>query len=135
MWRRSALSGARRFVFFSSVKAMAEPGDECVDEDWPGEPATAYGRSKRAAEAAVLATGARNMACVWRSCAWRLFMAAAGAGRLHPRLQETVERLLGSACYSPARIERELGWRARGTRGRLAGDVGRTMIYADSKKF
>jgi UDP-glucose 4-epimerase len=24
-----------------------------------------------------------------------------------------VERLLGSACYSPARIERELGWRSR----------------------
>jgi UDP-glucose 4-epimerase len=24
-----------------------------------------------------------------------------------------VERLLGSACYSPARIESELGWRAK----------------------
>ena len=30
-----------------------------------------------------------------------------------PMNSELVERLLGSACYSPARIERELGWRAR----------------------
>ena len=194
-------AGVRRFVFFSSVKAMAEPGDECVDEDGPGEPATAYGRSKRAAEAAVLAMGAKygmhvailrlapvygrggggNLArlarglragwfprlpetgnrrslvhvedvveaarlvatrpeangrtyivahpepvstaalcaaiCAippsptfsWSLPAWPL----RAAGRLHPRLQEIVERLLGSACYSPARIERELGWRAR----------------------
>ena len=28
-------AGVRRFVFLSSVKAMAEPGDACVDEDWP----------------------------------------------------------------------------------------------------
>ncbi len=28
-------AGVRRFVFLSSVKAMAEPGDDCVDEDWP----------------------------------------------------------------------------------------------------
>ncbi|WP_131111863.1 NAD-dependent epimerase/dehydratase family protein [Sulfuricystis thermophila] len=52
-------AGVRRFVFFSSVKAMAEPGEECVNEDWPGEPATPYGRAKRAAEAAVLEAGAR----------------------------------------------------------------------------
>lgn len=30
----------RRFVFLSSVEAMAEPREECVDEEWPGEPAT-----------------------------------------------------------------------------------------------
>jgi nucleoside-diphosphate-sugar epimerase len=35
------------------------------------------------------------------------------AGRLNGRLGEIVDRLIGSACYSPARIERELGWRAR----------------------
>jgi len=35
------------------------------------------------------------------------------AGRVHGRLGEIVERLIGSACYSPERIERELGWRAR----------------------
>jgi len=52
-------AGARRFVFLSSVKAMAEPGEVCVDEDFPGDPDTAYGQSKRAAEAAVLAAGQR----------------------------------------------------------------------------
>lgn len=52
-------AGVKRFVFFSSVKAMAEPGDQCVDEDWLGEPATAYGRAKRAAEEAVLEAGAK----------------------------------------------------------------------------
>ncbi|MDP3031867.1 MAG: NAD-dependent epimerase/dehydratase family protein, partial [Rhodocyclaceae bacterium] len=35
------------------------------------------------------------------------------AGRLNGRLGEIVGRLIGSACYSPARIERELGWRAK----------------------
>jgi nucleoside-diphosphate-sugar epimerase len=35
------------------------------------------------------------------------------AGRLNGRLGEIVDRLIGSACYSPARIERELGWRAQ----------------------
>ena len=30
-----------------------------------------------------------------------------------PLNSEVVERLLGSACYSPARIEAELGWRAK----------------------
>jgi nucleoside-diphosphate-sugar epimerase len=34
-------------------------------------------------------------------------------GRPMPLNSEVVERLLGSAWYSPARIERELGWRAR----------------------
>ncbi len=52
-------SGVKRFVFLSSVKAMAEPGDECADEDWPGEPITPYGRAKRAAEDAVLEAGAK----------------------------------------------------------------------------
>ena len=52
-------AGVKRFVFLSSVKAMAEPGENCVDEDWPGEPTTQYGRAKRAAEHAVLEAGAR----------------------------------------------------------------------------
>ncbi|MFN3595635.1 MAG: NAD-dependent epimerase/dehydratase family protein, partial [Thiobacillaceae bacterium] len=52
-------AGVRRFVFLSSVKAMAEPNDACVDEDWPGEPATPYGKAKRAAEEAVLDAGAK----------------------------------------------------------------------------
>jgi nucleoside-diphosphate-sugar epimerase len=52
-------AGVKRFVFLSSVKAMAEPGEACADESFPGEPETAYGRSKLAAEQAVLAAGER----------------------------------------------------------------------------
>lgn len=204
-------AGVRRFVFLSSAKAMAEPRDVCVDEDWPGEPATPYGRAKRAAEAAVLEAGgkygmhvvnlrlamvygrggrgnlermARGIRAGWfpplpdtgnrRSLVhvddvvsvmrlvaqttaangrtyivadpkaysgreiydairaavgraparWRVpasLLRCGGrlgdglgrlAGRTLPLNSEVVERLLGSACYSPARIERELGWRA-----------------------
>lgn len=205
-------AGVRRFVFLSSVKAMAEPGEQCVDEDWPGEPATPYGRAKRAAEEAVLEVGAKygmhvvnlRLAMVygrgsrgnlwylarllrhgWFPClpetgnrrslvhvqdvieAMRLvaiqpqangrtyiiaeprayssreICAAIRAalpksrlgwtmpegllrvsGRIGDRLGSMtgkplpvhsglVARLLGSACYVPTRIERELGWRAR----------------------
>lgn len=80
-------AGVKRFVFLSSVKAMAEPGigptpktslrsvlpsrgeeklgaarrvsSECADEDWPGEPVTPYGKAKRAAENVVLEAGAK----------------------------------------------------------------------------
>ena len=52
-------AGVKRFVFLSSVKAMAEPGESCADEDFPGEPETAYGQSKRAAERAVIEAGTR----------------------------------------------------------------------------
>lgn len=52
-------AGVKRFVFLSSVKAMAEPGEACGDEDFPGKPISAYGQSKRAAEAAVLEAGVR----------------------------------------------------------------------------
>lgn len=220
-------AGVRRFVFLSSVKAMAEPGDACVDEDWPGEPATPYGRAKRAAEEAVLEMGAKygmhvvnlrlamvygrggrgNLermargiragwfpplpetgnrrslvhvddvvaamclvaqasaangrtyivadpkaysgreiydairAAVGRAPAhWRVpasLLRCGGrlgdglgrfAGRTLPLNSEVAERLLGSACYSPARIERELGWRAgigldEGVREMLGGGL------------
>ena len=198
-------AGVKRFVFLSSVKAMAEPGDACVDEDWPGEPVTPYGKAKRAAEDEVLEAGARygmhvvnlrlamvygrsgrgnlerlargiqagwfpplpetgnrrslvhvqDVVEVMRLVAERpeangrtyivadsraysgreiyqairaalspgavspapTFTVPAGllrtAGRLNGRLGEIVDRLIGSACYSPAHIERELGWRAR----------------------
>lgn len=52
-------AGVKQFVFLSSVKAMAEPGERCVDEDWPGEPVSAYGCAKRAAEDIVLEVGAK----------------------------------------------------------------------------
>lgn len=205
-------AGVKRFVYLSSVKAMAEPGDDCVGEDWPGEPGTPYGMAKRAAEDLVLEAGmkygmhvvnlrlamvygrggrgnlermARGIRAGWfpplpetgnrRSlvhvddvvAAMRLVAQAQAAngrtyivadpraysgreihdairralgkpparrrvpaallraggrlgdgvgkftGRPLPLNSEVVERLLGSACYTPARIERELGWRAR----------------------
>ncbi len=205
-------SGVRRFVFLSSVKAMAEPNDTCADEDWLGEPETPYGKAKLAAENVVLETDAKHgmhvvnlrLAMVYgrggrgnlermargiragwfpplpethnrRSlvhvedvvAAMRLVVESPAAngrtyivadrqaysgrqiydsirkalgkaparyrvpadflrfgGRLGdglgallhrplPLNSEVVDRLLGSACYSPARIERELGWRAQ----------------------
>lgn len=204
-------AGVRRFVFLSSVKAMAEPRDKCVDETWPGEPSTPYGKAKRNAELAVLEAGARfgmhavnlrlamvygrggrgnleRMAgeiksgwfpplpetgnrrsllhvndvisairCVagnsnangqtyiiadpraysgrqiydairstlgkstlrWHVPAGVLRSGGILGDRLETLLRvsmpinsEVISRLLGSACYSPARIERELGWKA-----------------------
>jgi len=205
-------AGVRRLVFLSSVKAMAEPCAACVDEDFPGQPETAYGQAKRAAEAAVLEAGRRygmhvvnlRLAMVYGSggrgnlermgrlvqrglfpplpetgnhrslvhvndvvaamrrvadddrangrtyivaspeapsgrelfdalrsalgkpsCAWAVPETALRlAARLGDELEvimrhrlpldsEALERLLGSAWYSPARIERELGWRTK----------------------
>lgn len=47
-------AGAPRLVYFSSVKAAADPGRDCVDETWDRPPGDAYGRSKRDAERLVL---------------------------------------------------------------------------------
>lgn len=204
--------GVRRFVFLSSVKAMAEPGHECVDEDWAGEAATTYGRAKRASEDVVLEAGEKfgmhvvnlrlamvygrggrgnleRMAHAIRSgyfpplpetgnrrslvhvndvvdairlvaetasaagrtyivadsrsysgreiydtiravlkkparqwsvpagLLWRAGMIGDACGGLFSRpmpvTTEVVDRLLRSACYSPRRIECELGWRAK----------------------
>ncbi len=58
--RAAVAKGVRRFIFLSSIKAMAEPGQVCADENWPGEPDSAYGKAKRAAEHAVLEAGARH---------------------------------------------------------------------------
>lgn len=49
------VAGVSRFVYFSSTKAAADPGTECVDETWDLLPEDAYGRSKRAAESIALA--------------------------------------------------------------------------------
>lgn len=204
--------GVQRFIFLSSVKAMATPGEECANEDFSGQPDTAYGHSKRAAEEAVLEAGVSygmhvvnlrlamvygkggrgNLARMGRliqrgwfpplpetgnhrslvhvddvvdamlrvaeddrangrtyiiaspqapsgralydavrtalglpSCAWAVpasvwrLAGRYGDGlerilrRRLPLDSETVSRLLDSAWYSPARIEQELGWRAR----------------------
>ena len=53
--RAAIEAGVRRFVFVSTVKAMADPPpDECVDEGWSTWPEDVYGRSKREAEELVL---------------------------------------------------------------------------------
>ena len=208
----AGIAGVRCFVFLSSVKAMAEPGEACADEDFPGQPETAYGQAKRAAEAAVLEAGQRHEMhvvnlrlamvygaggrgnlermgrlvrrglfpplpetgnrrslvhvddvvaalrlvagdqrangrayivaspeapsgrtlfnalrsalgmpqCTWSVPASMLRVAARCADgvetlskRRMPFDSEVLDRLLGSAWYSPARIENELGWRAR----------------------
>ena len=56
----AAGAGVRSFIFLSSVKAMAEPGEQCVDELFTGEPVSPYGQAKRAAEEAVLEAGTRH---------------------------------------------------------------------------
>ena len=205
-------ANVKRFVFLSSVKAMAEPGDVYADEDFPGQPLTAYGQSKLAAEQAVVEAGQRygmhvvnlrlamvygaggrgNLErmgrlvkrgvfpplpetgnhrslvhvgdvvsamrlvagddrangrtyivasheapsgralfdalraaqglppCKWSVPAFALRSAAKIGdglekvlGRRLPLDSEALNRLLGSAWYSPARIERELGWQAK----------------------
>ncbi|MCP5195254.1 MAG: NAD-dependent epimerase/dehydratase family protein [Gammaproteobacteria bacterium] len=50
-------TGVGRFVFLSTVKAVGDPGAQCVDEDWDALPETPYGRAKRAAEERALAVG------------------------------------------------------------------------------
>jgi len=51
-------AGVKRFIFFSSVKSMADPGEQCVNEHWQSaSPKDIYGRSKYEAEQLVLAAG------------------------------------------------------------------------------
>ncbi|HBM90809.1 MAG TPA: epimerase, partial [Rhodospirillaceae bacterium] len=48
--RAASAAGVKRFVFLSSVKAMGEPYQLCVDETFDALPETAYGKAKRSAE-------------------------------------------------------------------------------------
>lgn len=50
----SLREGVEQFIFFSSVKAMGEGDNACLDETAGGKPATSYGRAKREAERLVL---------------------------------------------------------------------------------
>ncbi|MBK7846552.1 MAG: NAD-dependent epimerase/dehydratase family protein [Zoogloea sp.] len=101
-------AGVASFVFLSSVKAVGEPGEACVDEDWPVPPDSAYGRAKRAAEAVVLAAGERYgmRVTVLRPA---MVFGAGGRGNLErmaalvrrglfPPLPETGNRALPRAC-------------------------------------
>lgn len=58
----SLREGVGRFVFFSSVKAMGEGGDACLDETAESKPVTSYGRARLAAEMLVLEAVRRGMA-------------------------------------------------------------------------
>jgi UDP-glucose 4-epimerase len=61
-------SGAQRFIFISSVKAMPEPGTGCLDETGTGLPEDEYGLSRRRAEELVLEAGRRTgmQVCILR---------------------------------------------------------------------
>lgn len=49
--------GAEQFVFMSSVKAMGEGGQSCLNETSPALPVSSYGRAKHAAEHLVFEAG------------------------------------------------------------------------------
>lgn len=51
---QSLKAGVRQLIFFSSVKAMNEGGENCFDETAPCLPVTAYGRAKHDAEMLIL---------------------------------------------------------------------------------
>ncbi len=53
----AAEAGVRRFVFLSSVKAVADPGEAQVDEQFAAPAGTPYGASKKAAEEMLLEIG------------------------------------------------------------------------------
>ncbi len=59
IFAEAARAGVKRFVYFSTVKAVADH-DECVDEDWDHPPTTPYGLAKRAAETLVLTLGKKH---------------------------------------------------------------------------
>ena len=63
-------SEVKSLVYFSSIKAMADPGESCVDEAFQDEPNDPYGLSKRRAEQAVLTFGRQQgfHVCVLRPC-------------------------------------------------------------------
>lgn len=50
-------AGVTRFVYASSVKAVGEGSEQCIDETAVASPVNEYGRSKLEAEQLVLATG------------------------------------------------------------------------------
>ena len=53
-------SGVKKFIYVSSVKAMGEGGESCLDESCPAEPVSAYGRAKLEAERLVLEAGKKH---------------------------------------------------------------------------
>lgn len=62
--REAMASGARQFIFVSSIGAVAVRSEEPLAEETPPRPETAYGRSKREAEEA-LAEALADTPCAW----------------------------------------------------------------------
>ena len=56
----AAAAGVKRFIFLSSVKAVSDPPEQCVDESYDGEPSSFYGRAKRNAEHVLLALSRKS---------------------------------------------------------------------------
>jgi nucleoside-diphosphate-sugar epimerase len=58
---QSIKAGVNRFLFFSSVKAMGEGGEVCLDETSATFPVTSYGKAKREAEDVIMAASQRGL--------------------------------------------------------------------------
>lgn len=63
-------SNVERIVYLSSIKAMGDPHNDCVDESFTLAPRDSYGRARQTAEQHILASAARHRlhACVLRPC-------------------------------------------------------------------
>lgn len=59
---QSIKAGVSRFLFFSSVKAMGEGVEVCLDETTESQSVTSYGKAKQEAEKLVLEAGRRGLA-------------------------------------------------------------------------
>ena len=55
--KAAKLAGVKKFIFFSSIKAMGEDSDLRIDESFESKPLSAYGISKLEAENLVLSGG------------------------------------------------------------------------------
>ncbi len=83
-------AGVARFVFLSTVKAVGDPGADCVDESWDAPPTTPYGRAKRQAEQWLVEASERyGMQVVTLRPA--MVYGAEGRGNL-PRMIEAIRR-------------------------------------------
>lgn len=86
----AAHARVRRFIFFSSVKAMGEATDDLVDESQAPAPASAYGRARLQTEGLVLAAGKRFG---MHACALRLAMVyGPGCKGNLPRMIDAIDR-------------------------------------------
>lgn len=59
MFQEARRAGVKHFIYFSSVKAVADSPHE-INEQWENEPGTPYGIAKRKAEKFLLAEGQKN---------------------------------------------------------------------------